>query len=200
MYNMAKLATSFKRFVLALRRPSKARNLKLMKERGETIDSFIIREARPQDIAALVDVHVTSWNYTYPFVVHKPTHQLRERQWRRLFELRENDWFCYVVQDSKGKVVGFATGHIYNEGDLPYRGQLDKIHLLRDYHRLGFGRKLMGLVAKRFTDMGINSMLLFAEAENPSIKFYDALGGQRLYDSKGNFHGGYGWSDLRILI
>ena len=197
---MRKLVTSFKRFLLSLRRPSKAANLQLMKQRGETIDSFVVREARPEDLPVLVDVHVTAWNNTYPGLGYKPSHQLREQQWKKLFELKEKNWFCYVIEDGKGKLVGFATGNTYEEGDLPYAGQLNKMYLLRDYQRLGLGTKLMQVMAQRFMDMSINSMVLFAEAGNPSIKFYDALGGQRLYDGKGNFHGGYGWSDLTVLL
>jgi GNAT superfamily N-acetyltransferase len=105
-----------------------------------------------------------------------------------------------VVDNGAGTLVGFATGNRYQEGDLPYAGQLNKMYLLRHYQRLGLGRRLMSVMAQRFIDTGIHSMVLFAEAANPSIKFYDALGGQRLYDDHGKFHGAYGWSDLKVLL
>jgi len=163
------------------------------------MNSFSIREARHGDLHALVDVHVTAFNETYPGP-RTPTHALREQQWRRLFEVKPQNWFCYVVEERAGKIIGFATGNTYEEGDLPYAGQLNKLYLLRSHHRLGLGRKLMSVMAQRFFDMGINSMLLFSEADNPSIGFYDALGGERLYDEQGNFHGGYGWSNITTLI
>jgi hypothetical protein len=42
-------------------------------------------------------------------------------------------------------------------------------------------------------------MLLFGEARNPSNGFYEALGAERLFAANGDFHGGYGWRDLRKL-
>jgi ribosomal protein S18 acetylase RimI-like enzyme len=193
------MITTFKRFLLALRRPRKWANMRLLKERGEDINSFLIREAKIDELEALVDLHVTAWNDTYPGARNKPTHQVRERQWRKNFELKERNWFCFVVEDSKGSLVGFATGNTYGDADQPATGQLNKIYLLRNYQRLGLGRRLAERVACRFRAMGINSMLLFSEAENPSIKFYEALGGQRMYDDRGRFHGGYKWDSLEEL-
>jgi hypothetical protein len=51
----------------------------------------------------------------------------------------------------------------------------------------------------RFLSQGISSMLLFGEARNPSNGFYEALGAERLFSAAGEFHGGYGWRDLRRL-
>lgn len=191
------LVTSFKRFLLGLRRPSKATNLRLMKERGEDVNAFKIREARPEELKELVDLHVTTWNDTYPYVLSKPTHQIREYQWKKLFELKENKWFCYVVEDGSGKLVGFASGNLNDSSQTT--GNLSKIYLLRNYQRLGLGRKLMVEAARHFRSIGINSMVLFAEADNPSIRFYEVLGGERMYDDKGNFHGGYRWRSLEQL-
>jgi hypothetical protein len=44
------------------------------------------------------------------------------------------------------------------------------------------------------------SMLLLGEATNPSNRFYEAFGAERLCSSAGEFHGGYGWRDLRLLV
>jgi hypothetical protein len=55
-------------------------------------------------------------------------------------------------------------------------------------------------VARRFLERGVTSMLLFGDAQNPSNGFYDAQGAERLYSKAGEFHGGYGWRDLRSLV
>jgi hypothetical protein len=57
-------------------------------------------------------------------------------------------------------------------------------------------RRLAGHVARRFLSQRIASMVLFADPHNPSCRFYEALGAERLLDKAGNFHGGYGWRDL----
>jgi hypothetical protein len=61
------------------------------------------------------------------------------------------------------------------------------------------GRRLVGHVARRLLSQGISSMLLFGDARNPSNLFYEALGAERLFAANGEFHGGYGWRDLRKL-
>jgi ribosomal protein S18 acetylase RimI-like enzyme len=162
--------------------------------------SLTIREAIAADLSALADLHVRTWNATYPEVQKKPTYEIRERQWRQVFEVTDGSWFCFVVEGPNGELVGFAKGTPYDHRDLPdYAGELSKIYLLVEYQRQGWGRRLVGHVARRFLSQGISSMLLFADAENPSCRFYEALGAERLLDATGKFHGGYGWRDLRSL-
>jgi ribosomal protein S18 acetylase RimI-like enzyme len=159
--------------------------------------TFTIREARASDIPALADLHVRTWNATYPDVVQKPTYAIRERQWQEAFKVTDGSWFCFVVEVDGGRLVGFAKG---TPADHPeFAGQLSKIYLLSEYQGLGLGRRLVGLVARRFLERGISSMVLFADAQNPSCGFYEALGAERLLDEKGHFHGAYGWRDLRRL-
>ena len=161
--------------------------------------NFIIREAREEDIDGLVHVHVTSWNATYPDYHPKPTPEIRKSQWLEGFRKKTFNWFCYLAEEEKtGKIVGFSTGNDYQQ-DLDYEGLLNKIHFLKDYHRLGLGTILVGLVAKRFTDKGFKSMLLFADPGNPNIAFYEKLGGHRIINEKGEFDGAFGWRDLEGL-
>ena len=160
---------------------------------------FYIREAVPSDLPALVNIHVTSWNATYPYYHPKPTHSLREQQWKKAFELKEDNWFCYVVTKENGELVGFATGNDFNDEELPYKGQLNKIHFLKDYHRLGLGRKLVTVVVNHFLNNGIHSMILFADPGNTNIAFYDWLGGERILDKDGKFQGAFGWRDIMLL-
>jgi L-amino acid N-acyltransferase YncA len=188
------------RFLFSFRRPSKATNARLLHQRGETLDALVIREATPEDIPAVAALHVKTWSDTYWNVRHPPTFLVRERQWREQFKKTDSNWFCFVVENQKGELVGFATGTSYASSDLPgYSGELSKIYLLSQYQRLGLGRRLVGHVARRFLSQGINTMVLFGIPQNPSCAFHEALGGQRLFARNGEFHGGYGWRDLQRL-
>jgi ribosomal protein S18 acetylase RimI-like enzyme len=159
---------------------------------------FLIREARVEDMEQLVHIHVTSWNATYPEYHPKPSPELRRMQWEKAFNENQDNWFCYVAEKVGGDVVGFATGSDYNE-EPDFDAQLNKIHFLKDYQRLGLGRLLVGYVVKRFIERNMKSMLLFADADNSNIKFYDMLEGERLLDKNGNFQGAFGWRDLQRL-
>jgi L-amino acid N-acyltransferase YncA len=197
---MNNLINATTRFLRGLKRPSKATNARLLQERGETLSSFLIREATSADILALAALHVQAWNETYPHVKRPPSYALRESQWRDQFKDTSGQWFCFVVEDRKGALVGFAKGLPYSSTELPdYSGELNKIYLLRDYQRLGLGSRLVGHMARRFLRQGITSMVLFGVAQNPSCRFHEAMGGERLYSKQGEFHGGYGWRDLQCL-
>ena len=197
---MKKFITSIHRFVLGLKRPSKRVNTQLLKQRGEYLSSFVIREAHIDDIPALASLHVKTWNETYWTTLFPPTYKIRLSQWQQQFNVRDGSWFCFVVENMNKELVGFAKGKTYSHSDLPeFSGELNKINLLRKYHRLGLGRKLVGHVARQFLSQGISNMVLFGTPENPSCDFHEALGGEKLYAGNGEFHGGYCWRDLNKL-
>src|SRR5438128_8377564 len=113
------------RFVWGFKRPSKATNARLLRKRGETLDSLIIREATAEDIPALAALHVKTWADTYWNVKHPPTYKIREHQWQEQFKVTDGSWFCFVVENPRRELVGFASGGVYSSTDLPgYSGQL----------------------------------------------------------------------------
>lgn len=105
--------------------------------------------------------------------------------------------FVVVLEDRDGRLIGFAAGSP-QVGE--FSGQLSKIYLRWEYHGLGLGRRLMAETARRFLDRGIESFILFAERSNPTIGFYDRMGGERLIDERGLFTGAYAWRDVRKLL
>ena len=194
---MKNIINSIFRFLNGLKRPSKQTNLKKLKERGETLDSFTFRDATEQDIPELGKLHAITWAETYN--ARKPNIQLRQYQWRKAFtEENDGSWFCILVVNKNNELVGFAKGKINkDEHSTQLHGDLNKIYLLNDYQRLGLGKKLFGNVVQRFLSHGINDMTLFGVAQNPSCAFHEAMGGERLYNEKGTFGGCYKWRDLK---
>jgi ribosomal protein S18 acetylase RimI-like enzyme len=161
-----------------------------------TASDVLFRAATAADVPALAQLHVTTFVETHGGP--GPTCDVRERQWREAFSQRYDDWFCVVIVRPDGELVGFAKGVPHH--DIPgYAGELNKIYILRQYHRRGLGRRLLGEVSRRFLANGITSMLLFGDAQNPSNGFYERLGAERLFAPNGDFHGGYGWRDVRPL-
>lgn len=59
---------------------------------------------------------------------------------------------------------------------------------------------MMAETAQRFLDRGMHSFILLADLGNPTLAFYDHLGGERLFNDRGQFHGGYAWRDVRTLL
>lgn len=162
--------------------------------------SFSLREARAEDVPALAALHIETFTET-----HRggrpggPSYELRASQWHEAFAKTDGSWFCFVIEDARGELVGFAKGTPHDGGVPGFAGELDKIYLLRRVQRQGLGRQLLGIVATRFLAQGVTSMLLFGEPALPANQFYEAFGAERLYGPNGEFHGSYGWRDLRTL-
>ncbi len=163
--------------------------------------AFQVRDARESDIPALARLHVQTFTETHRRgVPGGPSYELREAQWRDAFDRRDGGWFCFVVEDDHGELVGFAKGTPHDGGVPGYAGELNKVYLLQRVQRKGLGRRLLCAVASRFVERGVTSMLLFGDAKNASNGFYEAFGAERLYTESGEFHGGYGWRDLSRLV
>ncbi|MEX2182633.1 MAG: GNAT family N-acetyltransferase [Gemmatimonadaceae bacterium] len=185
-----------RRYLDTRSRPKAAANARRLRDRGESLESITVRDAVAADIPALAELHVTTWNATYR-TSRGPSVATRSYQWTEVFGKAPRADFVVVLEDRTGRLIGFAAGKPY-PGE--FAGQLSKIYLRWEYHGLGLGRVLMRESARRFLDRGIASFILFAERSNPTIGFYDRLGGERLLDERGLFTGAYGWRDLRRLI
>jgi GNAT superfamily N-acetyltransferase len=191
----ARLA-DLRRNIEARFRPRPAANAKRLHDRGESIESIIVRDATAADIPALAELHVLTWNATYR-TSRGPGVPTRIRQWSEVFGREPREDFVVVLEDRAGRLIGFSAGGPYY-GE--FAGQLSKIYLRWEYHGLGLGRVLMKAAAHRFLERGIDSFILFAERSNPTIGFYDHMGGERLLDERGLFTGAYAWRDVRGLI
>lgn len=193
---LAPLVAAVARRVHGLSRPSGHANARRLQARGESVEAITARDAVAADIRALAELHVTTWNATYR-TSRGPSVALRARQWTEVFARSDRRDFLVVLEDRTGRLIGFTWG-VPHEGE--FEGQLSKIYLRWEYHGLGLGRRLMAESARRFLDRGITSCILFAELSNPTLGFYDRMGGERLLDERGRFHGAYGWRDLRVLL
>jgi ribosomal protein S18 acetylase RimI-like enzyme len=179
-------------------RPTKEQNLRRLRERGESIDTFIFRDATTADVPALSQLHVTAWNATYPGTDRPPTVEIRAWQWRDAFKKNDGTWFCIVIERPEGALIGFAKGRRSDHPEYP--GELNKIYLLPEYYHLGLGRRLVGHVARRFLSLGITAMWLCGEADNPSAAFHEALGGRNMTNHDGTTnYGNFAWDDLQRL-
>jgi GNAT superfamily N-acetyltransferase len=171
---------------------------------------MLIREAEITDAAAIAKVHVDSLRMTYISIV--PTaylaglsHEQREQEWRRTLSKPAEREFVYIAEDTTGNVIGFAWGGAERGGYPVYKGELFAIYLLEEYQRQGVGKHLLSWVAKRFLQQGIQSMLVWVLADNPSRRFYEALGGQLASEQEITIGGlnllevAYGWPDISSL-
>ncbi len=170
----------------------------MLRARGESIAALIVREPTEADISALAQLHVTTWNDTYAGILTKgPPVAVREWQWREAFAKNDGSWFCYVIQAQSGELVGFTKGTRADPSSSS--GQLSKIYLLRDYQRMGLGRRLVGLVVQRFINEGVTTIGSYVDPRNPSCAFYEALGAEHPIEEGKVNDTWYVWRDLPQL-
>lgn len=189
---------ALRRRIHARSRPSGEANARTLRARGESLDSIIFRDAVAADIPALAELHVTTWNATYDVsAADGPSIATRTWQWDKVFAEQHRRDFVLVLEDRGGHLIGFTWGKPH---DGEFDGELSKIYLRWEYHGLGLGRRMLAETARRFLDRGIHSCILFAELSNPTLGFYDRMGGERLLDDRGRFDGAYCWRDLTRLV
>jgi GNAT superfamily N-acetyltransferase len=170
-----------------------------------------IRTATVADAAAIANVHVDSWRTTYNGIVPddflaKLSYEGRQRFWRDILSEPASRTLVYVAEGTSGHVIGFASGGPERSGDTVYTGELYAIYLLDRWQRQGIGRQLTVAVVERLIQAGLASLLIWVLAENRSRRFYEALGGQQVYEKPVTIGGAplvevaYGWLDARTLI
>ena len=172
---------------------------------------MLIRQAAIDDAAAIARVHVDAWRTTYVGIVPDEylaglSYDEREEKWRAGLANPTFGEFTLVAENDSQTIVGFATGGPEREGDTVYRGELHAIYLLTDARRQGVGRRLVSEVARRLLEAGFDSMLVWVLADNPSRRFYEALGASFVCDNVVEIGGArlieqaWGWPDIQRLL
>ena len=153
-----------------------------------------------------------TWRAAYKDIVPEDylenlSHDESARLWRDVIAAGDG---CVFVAEDAGGIFGFASGtprDRFSQDFREYEGELKTAYVLPSHQGTGVGRRLVGAVARYFESCGVNSVLLWALAENRSARrFYESLGGV-LVAEKGFELGGarlsevaYGWKDLDVLL
>jgi GNAT superfamily N-acetyltransferase len=173
--------------------------------------TVLIREANAADAAGIAHIHYETWQIAYRGVVPdaylaRLSYERRLKAWAEALARPSGSEYVCVAASDAGQIVGFASGGTERTGDPVYRGELNAVYVLPNYHRQGIGRRLVGWVAERLSGAGFGSLLLWTLADSPFRGFYEALGGQFVRESARDFGGvslglvAYGWTDIRLLI
>ena len=169
-----------------------------------------IRAALVEDAPAIARVHVDSWRTTYKGILPDDflanlSYERREAYWRETI-LKENTPERLFIAEYDGLIVGFANCGPERTNNPDYTGELYAIYLFQQNQGQGIGRALARAVANNLREQGHQSMLVWVLEQNPSRKFYEALGGQEIERkpiSIGNvelIEVAYGWRNLEVLL
>ena len=135
-----------------------------------------VRDAEPQDAAAIAACHVRTWQAAYAGLL--PADFLaeldpapRERIWREEID-RGGD---VLVAERDGRVIGFAS--VGPSRDEPDAGELYAIYVEPDAWSTGAGRALMDAALARLAAAGFDEATLWVlEANLRARRFYECAG------------------------
>lgn len=92
--------------------------------------------------------------------------------------------FVCVAENDSGEIIGFANGGKERTGDRIYKGELHAIYILEAYQRQGIGYKLTLFAVDKLSELGFDSLLVWVLADNPACRFYEHIGGQKVYEKQ----------------
>lgn len=132
-------------------------------------------EADSRDLA---EVHVAAWRYAYAGIIPGLTlERMVARRgpswWRRMHERG----FRALVLDCDGVLAGYAT---LGRSRVPAvrRGEIYELYLRPEFQGCGLGRQLFGGARARLRQNGLDSLIVWALAENAlACRFYRGMGG-----------------------
>jgi len=111
-----------------------------------------------------------------------------------------------LVAECDDAVVGFV-GFGRNRGDPSgFDGEVQTLYVLDDYQGRGIGGRLLEAGFRALLERGMNSVVIWVLAGNPSRFFYEAMGGHRVAEQTETLWGtqlpqvAYGWTDLREFL
>ncbi len=168
-----------------------------------------IRNAQPQDAASIAHVQVTSWRSAFrgiasdEYLDHVISEENQAADWKEI--LAEPEQMVFVAT-KESDVIGYAWAHQEDDESIEWDSELISMHILPEYKRQGTGRRLFAAIAKQFEEQGITSLYLWVLKDNdPSRKFYEALGGQLAGEHRIELGDrelvevAYGWQDISQL-
>ena len=171
--------------------------------------SIMIRPATLDDAEAIGSIQIETWKSAYRGLVADEfldgmSKDERKNRWSEIL-LRAG--CATFVSEVDGKhIIGFANGGPGRDERADFRGELNGLYVLPDWHRQRIGSRLVGSIAHWLLKSGLDTMLVWTLADNPFRPFYERLGGKLIAEKDIEIgeqklrEVAYGWDTLSVLI
>lgn len=145
--------------------------------------SVVVRPAAFADAAGIAQAHVDSWRATYRGIVPDAfldamDPERQQTRWGRLLD--HGDTTVWVAEQA-GVIVGHASCGPQRDGAFPgWPGEVYSIYLTRAAQGAGTGARLWRHAAESLHRAGRVPFLVWVLTQNPTVRFYEHMGGRRL--------------------
>ena len=144
---------------------------------------IVVRKAEVKDARDIVIVNTYTWATTYKNLI--PSKILNDKlsridkvvpNMKRIIE-EKNNIFVATVDD---KVVGFITYGKSNNDNYPNAGEIYALYVLKEYQKIGLGKKLLLKGIEELINLNYQDMILNVLKGNKNIDFYEKFGGKQI--------------------
>lgn len=177
---------------------------------GRFVKNIEIRRARLEDAAEIANVHTNSWRETYKGLIpqdyldDRPLHfKNRYELWKKV-TINEKQ-VTFVAESKEHGVVGFINGTCGRDENYKDYAEVWCIYLLAKYHGQKIGFNLLKAYFDVHADLGYKKSYLWVLEGNPTIRFYEKVGGKFSGEAKNDEIAGkkvtelcYIWDDISL--
>jgi len=170
-----------------------------------------IREANIIDVEWIAHVHLDSWRSTYKGIISESylsnlSLENRMENWIWTFNNLIQDESIFIAVDTNEGIVGFSNSGKNRNSEFEHDGELYAIYLLKGHQRQGIGRLLVQAAVQALKEKGYKSMMVWVLEDNPSLGFYQRIGGTVIGRKKINIGEdefvelAVGWTNLDDIV
>ncbi len=171
-------------------------------------DGVNIRQARPDDAAAIARVYIESWLDTYPGIVSSQllcamTQKGQAARWRATISARGRESVLVAEYGQQG-VVGMASFGPVRDSSLGFDGEVYTLYVDPMFFGCGAGRALLRAAFLNLRQQGFGKCVIWAHAKNNVRFFYEKMGGRLVAERTAPMMGGpvpetaFGWTKLAL--
>ncbi|MCL2773238.1 MAG: GNAT family N-acetyltransferase [Oscillospiraceae bacterium] len=148
------------------------------------MNDITYRIAAKEDCYEIAKLKGEVWNTTYRGIYSdKAIDNYDVEKNRQTFEkIIENPKISLYVAEDAGKIVGFIScGEPYRPF-LQYKQDIGLFYILKEYQRIGIGKKLFSIAKADIINNGYNEFFVSVNKYNKNaIDFYIAMGGSIIH-------------------
>ena len=153
---------------------------------------FDIRKAAPEDALGITIVNVYTWKTAYSGLMSEEAIDSRiagllEKSEKCRADIEQNDNF-YVAAIGH-TVIGFCCYGISRNPAYRNSGEIYGLYALKGYQGLGVGRTLFSAAADALSAKGFSSLIVNCLHGNPSLGFYQHMGGKIVAQREDDLYG-----------
>ncbi|GIW05923.1 MAG: N-acetyltransferase [Dehalococcoidia bacterium] len=174
------------------------------------LEHYAVRPATPGDAAGIARVYVATWKRAYRGIIPDAhldrlayRHQYQTR--RSMLEAPSDGRRTFVATEPVGWIIGFVDIGA-SHGDLEFAGELVSLVVMEQYRDLAIDAWLLETAIRAQLAAGRRSMRVWALADDPSRRVYEAYGAEQIATRPVQIGGAtltevaYGWHDLGAVV